>query len=51
VTAKYAQAQHGLEPGKEMGRLLSLAEEFAVEQGKESADEVVALMKEKGLWP
>ena len=51
MTAKYVQAQHGLQPGKAMGRLLALAEEFAVEQGREGADEVVALMKEKGLWP
>lgn len=49
VTARYAQAAHGLKPGKEMGKLLALAEEFAVEQGKESADEVVALMKDRGL--
>ena len=51
VSAKYAQAEHGLKPGKEMGRLLALAEEFAVEQGKDDAGEVVSLMKEKGLWP
>lgn len=51
VTAKYVQAEHGLKPGKAMGKVLALAEEFAVEQGREGAAEVVALMKEKGLWP
>ena len=51
VIAKWAQAEHGLKPGKEMGRLLGLAEKFAVEQGREDAGEVVALMKERGLWP
>ena len=51
VSAKYAQAEHGLRPGKEMGRLLALAEEFAVEQGRDDAGEVVSLMKERGLWP
>lgn len=51
VSARWAQAEHGLRPGREMGRLLALAEEVAVEQGKEDAGEVVSLMKERGLWP
>ena len=51
MSAKYAQAEHGLKPGKAMGKVLALAEELAVEEGKEDAGEVVALMKERGLWP